>query len=584
MDRIDTFLDKLNSKKAYALTVGILFPVILAVFSLCKSNLGLDITDSAFSPYNYRHLGDLDNMWFSSYLFTNFLGAFFALLPFGNTMLGLNICTGLVKAMLVLLSYFFFVKELKIKKEYVFLAVLTATGLCWCPVTVMYNYLTYLFFFLGTAFIYMGLVRGKDRFLFTAGIFLGLNVFVRFPNVCEAGLILAVWYYLALKKEKFSEYLKKTGVCLGGYVTGLVPGILTVVFTRGLGAYIDGIKALFAMTEEATSYTATGMLSNIVRTYISAWPYTELTILLLLMLVLTSLVFPHKLEWLRYILATLVSLILLWMLKRKGMFDFNYSAYSSIYYPGILLTEISVVFLVFNLFRKKNEGSEKLAAVLSLVTILITPLGTNNGLYANINYMFWVFPVFLFFLFRAERIDRYFRPLYFGLFILFSALTFQSFFFGLKFTFRDGQTGKLDTKVTGSPVVSGMKTTKGNAEDLEGLFAVWNGNSNKDAGVLLYGNVSGLGFYLDADAAIGSAWPSLDSYTADTFKAEIDRISSENKLPMAIIGNEEWDKIEDGGDLNRKQTILKEYLGNSGYKTVYYNERFRVMIAERNGD
>ncbi|MBP5152801.1 MAG: hypothetical protein ILP13_07820 [Lachnospiraceae bacterium] len=588
MDRIDTFLSKLNNKKAYALITGILFPVILAVFSLCKSNLGLDITDSAYNPYNYKHLGDLDNMWFFSYMFTNFLGAFFTHLPFGSTMLGLNIYTGLVKTALVLVSYFFFVKEIKVKREYVFLAVLTATGLCWCPVTVMYNYLTYLFFFLGTAFIYKGLVREKNIFLYAAGIFLGINVFVRFPNICEAGLILAVWYYLAVKKEKFSLCLKKTGICIGGFVTGLVPGLLAVALTRGFGAYADGIKSLFAMTEEATSYTASGMLSNIVRTYISAWPYTELTILLLLLLVLASLIFPHKLEWLRYILAAVISVLLLYMLKKKGMFDFNFSAYSSIYYPGILLTEVSTIFLVFNLFRKKNDTGEKLAAVLAILTVIITPLGTNNGLYANINYMFWVFPAFLYFLFTAERIDRYFRPLYFGMFILFSALTFQSFFFGLKFTFRDGSEGRLDSKVTGSSVVAGMKTTKENAGDLEELFAIWNERDDKEAGVLLYGNVSGLGFYLDADAAIGSAWPSLDSYTADTFEREIDRLSSdagsEHKAPVVIVGNEEWDRIASGDDLNRKQTILKEYLGNKGYETVYYNERFHVMIAERNGD
>ena len=81
-------------------------------------------------------------MWkFSTYLATA-TGSFFTHLPFGNTVLGLNIYTGLVKASIALIVYYACVYYFDMKPTVVFVAELMALGYCWCPTTLLYNYLS----------------------------------------------------------------------------------------------------------------------------------------------------------------------------------------------------------------------------------------------------------------------------------------------------------------------------------------------------------------------------------------------------------------------------------------------------------
>ena len=52
--------------------------------------------------------------------------------------------------------------------------------------------------------MYKGLVEAKNLWLLLAGVMLGLNVFVRIPNVTEMALILGLWYYLWMEKKSIS--------------------------------------------------------------------------------------------------------------------------------------------------------------------------------------------------------------------------------------------------------------------------------------------------------------------------------------------------------------------------------------------
>ncbi|MCR5278495.1 MAG: hypothetical protein K6E19_03550 [Lachnospiraceae bacterium] len=585
MEQTDAFFERLNKNKTYAGITGFLFPVILVVFAFIKVNKGLDITDSAFNPYNYLHTGSLNDTWFYSYFLTNMLGAFFGILPMGKTMLGMNIYTGLVKLILALLSYFFFTKRIGFRREYVFIGVLTALGLCWCPTTVMYNYLTYLLFFAGTAMLYTGLVKDDVKRLFIAGLLLGLNLFVRFPNLCEAGLIVAVWFYSFLQKETLRDCLKKTGICILGYVIALVIGFVAIAFTpNGIGGFFEGIKGLFAMTKEATGYAPTGMIRGIVDVYVWFWTYTETTILMLLMCTLVSLMLPHKLNWVRYFAVSVITLVLIFMLYRKGMFSFDYSSYGPIYGTGVLVTEITLLFSIFCLIAK-IEKEDKLLAMICILTVLITPLGTNNALYANINYGFFTLPVLIALLFRQKHINPYFKTVNYALLLLTLLLTVQSVIFGARFVFRDGDKQPMNTKVLGPAAVGAMKTTADHASELNGLFKYFSDKSNVpgDAGILQYGDVSGLAFYLQREVATGFAWPSLDSYPIESFQNDLNELESKGETPVVIVGIRDYEQMN-SDELTPKQIILKEFLGNNHYEIGYYSERLVVLTASRNGE
>ena len=190
-----------------------IFPLILILYPLRNIFIGLDLADTGYNYANFRYMGleHMDSMWlFSTYL-ANVVGHLLTLLPGGHTLLGMNLYTGLWVSLTAVFVYFFCVGKLHVPSALVFLGEFVALSLCWSPSAVLYHYLTYLLFTIGAMLLYLGLTKENSLFLVLAGAALGSNVFVRFPNLTEAVLILALWGYGIFAKKKFSQIIKETG-------------------------------------------------------------------------------------------------------------------------------------------------------------------------------------------------------------------------------------------------------------------------------------------------------------------------------------------------------------------------------------
>ncbi len=578
-------IDRIRQKKIYRIITDILFPAVLVAFVLMKVNQGLDITDSSYSPSNFLFVKRMDGMWFYSTFYANLLGALLCKLPFGETLLALNIYSGVIKVALALVSYYFFTKTVKVEKELAFWGVLVSVALCWCPTTILYNYLTYLLFFLGAMFLYKGLTEENTTKLVLAGFFLGTNFFVRLPNICEAALVIVVWFYSFQKKESFRESLKKTMWCMAGYFGAFIPGAILILFSGGFGRYFAGIKALFEMSSDTEGYSAFGMVFQIVKAYVATWPWIEIAIFMMLLAMLVFLVLETKLCWLRYVVTTFTSLGFILLMYKKGLFTRHYYDYSSIYRFGALVLSVIIAWMIGKLLLKKSEDNEKLLALITLIIIAVTPLGSNNDLYSNYNFMFFVLPVFLFFIFRFIKTNEHFRGVRYSVIILLAVYSFQCICFGGSFVFRDGIDGNpRDTLVDGIKAARGMYTTSENAKEMEGLADAYIQAQEGNKDLLLYGYVSGLGYYLNTPIAIGTAWPSLDSYSTDKFRTDIVELSGfitekGKEKPIVIIGKEEeWGVIHTPN--NEKQEILKDFLNKMNYSIIYDCNSFVVLNAD----
>ena len=160
---------------------------------LVNFNQGVDYIDSMYSPGNFVFFKQMKGTWVVATFLANAIGHLFTLLPGGGTYIGIRIYTSLVISAIALIAYF----TLRKRMPWYIVAVgeTIAICLCWCPSTILYNYLTYLFMTVGLVFLYKGLTEEKPLFLVLAGLSLGINLFVRFPNIVETGFILAVWVY-----------------------------------------------------------------------------------------------------------------------------------------------------------------------------------------------------------------------------------------------------------------------------------------------------------------------------------------------------------------------------------------------------
>lgn len=259
-----------------------LFIVILVFYPLRHVNWGLDLWDTGYNYANFQYMGTehMDSMWLFSTWLSNALGNLLMKLPSAGSLMGMNFYTGLLVSLLAVAGYFFCTRKLRMPGWAAFVGELAAISLCWCPTALLYNYLTYVFFLLCVILLYVGLTEGKNICLVLAGVCLGANVLVRFSNLPEAALILAVWAYdvAVWRREKGSAAVRGEGLwrrlgqhtfwCFAGYGSSLLALLGYIHVRYGFGNYVAGIQRLFAMTDTATDYKADSMLMGMINVYV----------------------------------------------------------------------------------------------------------------------------------------------------------------------------------------------------------------------------------------------------------------------------------------------------------------------------
>ncbi len=579
--------------------------------------LGVELTDSAYSAGNYALLDSLDPMWlFSTYL-ANLLGAFLIRMPGGHTMMGLNSYTALTVSILALICFTALVRYLKVSYGIAFLGVFVAESLCWCPTTILYNYLTYLFFNLAVILVYVGLRFERRSLLLLAGVIFGFNFWVRFPNIVECILIVAVWYYGYLVHKRARDVVQETLLCIAGFVLGAGIWMLQVLAVYGWTAYIDAINRLLSMPSEASDYSLYSMLLTPILDYKASARW--LLCMVVTVLVMTLIIAVLKFRIYRILQAVMligIAAMYAWWYK-LGVFNVRYYTYESMFQWVSVFLIVTIIWALHDLIVKEVDRGRKLYALCVLVIIFATPLGSNNHLYPNINNLFLVAPYTLqgiWELFFGRQTDDGHLPgrladvewvcrerLYpsfplKAMIVCFTlALVIQSVGFGCVFTFRDGMSGQIrDTKIEKNAILKGMVTNAELAAQLEGLTVYMEESVPGDRKVILYGQIPALSFYLNRTPAISTIWPDLRSYTLETFCSEIDRVEAQGdtERPVIIISaaidaylTDDAEGMEligvtesmtEGYKADEKLAYLTAYMERNGYTETYSNTGFAV--------
>ena len=192
---------------------NVLFPILLVLYPLVGLNQGLNVADTTYSLANFQFFGQMKGTWMVATFLANVAGSLLMRLPFGGTLLGMYFYTSLVQSATAVMVYLALRK--KIPAPLLFVGEMLALGLCWCPSTVLYNYLTYFLMTAGMLLLYRGLtaVLGESfgrLYFVAAGLCLGANGAVRMPNVVQAAFILVVWYgIIIVNKESQHRTMNK---------------------------------------------------------------------------------------------------------------------------------------------------------------------------------------------------------------------------------------------------------------------------------------------------------------------------------------------------------------------------------------
>lgn len=671
--------------------VEILLLFVLALYPMRHINWGLDFWDTGYNYANFEYMGleHMDSMWlFSTYL-ANAVGRFFARLPFGSCLMGMNFYTGLFASALAIGGYLFCTKKLGMPSGIAFLGEIAALSLCWCPTALLYNYLTYVFFLVCVILLYEGLTREKKWCLYAAGLCLGSNVLVRFSNLPEAALIVAVWAYGVIEAleskrkvmsqsktvsaeaavdegkavfqskavsaeaamdedEGRSENFENTAIdsttthrnldktrdaqgtlgrtvyrtlwCLGGYLTALGVLFSYVQLRYGMNAYVEGVKRLFAMTDNAPDYKATSMLRSMFDMYLENlyWAIRILVIVaagMVMFAVAEGLVrrmgdkAGRILRTGSRILWCAVCLAMLGWLYYRGFCSLEFYAYGSMIRPGVLFLMLTMGIAAIRIFHKKSPKEEKLISGLIILVVLLTSIGSNNKLYPSLNNLFLAAPYTLW---QSYGFIRYvgngtWKGIVLSSFPAKGVLTaflcmfvVQSFLFGANFMFAEA-TGvqEVTAKVENNEILKGIRMNPERAKWVSEISEYVGAQELAGRDVILYGQIPAMSYYLQMPAAFNS-WSELDSYSIETMEKDMAILREKMEKdasyrPVVILENQfilywqggrealeglgvEEVRIQKVESLmeNGKWQLIENFLQDYGYENTFRNEKFGI--------
>ncbi len=552
------------------------FPAVLLIYPLLLINQGIDITDTTYSLGYYRFMDEMDLTWVLATYLANVIGAFFMSLPMGDTLLGMNMYTGLLAAAIALIGYYGMKKWMPAWTAFV--GEVIALSLCWCPTTILYNYLTYFFFAAGSLLLCKGLLENKNRYFVSAGVCLGLNVMVRFPNLAEAALIVVVWYAGWQNKDAVAVTVKRTGLCLAGYLAGLGSILLVIILKYGAGAFTGMIAGLFGMTGEASDYTLAGMVWSTASAYLAGLKWMGYMLPCIGAGIVLFRIRKGQYEKLKKFLFCAGILVLLRFYWGRGMFSLRYYNEGCIFQWMMLFLILSLVCCAAGIggFVVEDRKKGQALGMTALIILLITPLGSNNYTYQNMNNLFFLAPYTLWMCHgiwaKTKDNSIHFPWRAFVLVILVMTLV-QGIGFGCNYVFRDGIYGeKRDAMVDNSPALKGMYTTGENAESLTGLIDFCKESGVGSEPVLLWGDAPGLSYILDVPSAIFTTWPEIPSNTYDALDLALMELDWN---PDIILHNEPGKGIVEG----EKTDLILDYIAKNHYICIFENSSYKIYRA-----
>jgi hypothetical protein len=305
------------------------------------------------------------------------------------------------------------------------------------------------------------------------------------------------------------------------------------------------------------------------------------------------------------LLWTAVSAAMIVWLYVRGYCSFLFYSYDPVVRPGTMFMMLAMLIAVIRIFHKGSPREEKLLSGMVVLVILLTSIGSNNGVMPSMNNLFVAAPYTLWESWRFLR-NAGDKKLKHGLVVsafpakgiltAFLALClFQFGGFGAQFVFAEA-TGVQDASafVENNAVLKNVKMNPEKAQWMTEISDYVNENELQGKEVILYGYIPALSYYLAMPPAF-SAWPDLDSYNLEVMEeelAELEELITEKGAEKPVIILEDsyaLYKEECAGEVSLfplseekrqkigtdpKWMLLMDFMDRMGYERAFRNVKF----------
>lgn len=373
-----------------------IYPIILLCYPLRKIYQVVNLTDLGYNSYDSEMFQQAEATWgvISTYI-ADLVGFLLEQIPLGSTLVGMNLMTSLIVSATSLVAYFLLIEEIPV--YIVFIGEIIAMSLCWCPTIILYNYLTYFLLTLGIFFLYHGVIKDKVFYYILAGIVLGMNVMVRFPNLVEVTLIFSIWYYGCLKRKTSMQIMKETGWYFLGYAIGLIACVIPVITQFGVADIMNVIDSIGKVSGQSSDSqhiaTSNAFITFMLYKQNIKWIFAMFILVGVGMLYFR--IWKGRYERINQILYMVSVLSLFYWFYTNGLFSVQYEGFDSVLQLGILFLMLSFVMLGWCLLSKKVMKEQKFGASIGILLLFITPFGSDYHIYQMINNLFLIAPIII---------------------------------------------------------------------------------------------------------------------------------------------------------------------------------------------
>lgn len=457
-----------------------------------------------------------------------------------------------------------------------------------------YNSFTALFYVTGVYFIFEGLRCNKKHLIFVSAFILGLNIFIRLPNILGFFLISSIFFYGFINKTQVSVQLRQTFYFLSGYLISVVFALFVMYMFGHFEIYVSLLKETFLMINDPLSHHSKEFLVDVYmrhhQTMLSRIGTITLALICLSAVLTISAKCKSMLIQYGIIFAALFTLM------------FNYYAFFRDWI-NLLIMAVGIVYviLLLNVFNKENQNEYRLISFFALLVLLLTPLGSNIAIRNSIYGMYFCIPLTYSYFSSVKEIKKDIRlsgkSFYkFSLRIskeelkLIKVLVLILFLFFTNmstygFTYRDSDNRMKMLYDVRNPLVKGVLTTKERAMVLQELTDVLPGYVKAGDYLLAYEQVSLVYFLTKTKPYLYSAWPML--YNPSQFDRSLNRALTERpELPVIVRakGNTEDPNWPNDNGLRKSpsfaavRTIMNNFIKQKNYQKVWENSFFEILV------
>ncbi len=600
---------KANSTKLAGINIYGFF-LLLFIYHVLLVFQGIDMLDEGFHVSSYQQIfNDPESVQYTFlYWLSNIIGGSFIKLFPDSGLLGIRIAGAIISTSTIIIAYQILKKHISpgtLKLSLILLALFINND----PKNLYYNNLSAFFYIIAAYFLYTGLASKKNLSLFLSGLFIGINVFTRLPNLLGLGISLIIFYYGFCNQQSLKLQFTNFLIFAFGSVAGILLIFLLMYSLGHLPLFINSIKQLFSISSGATetdglngSYGILNIPVQLLKQYAgSIGLILNIFSFILLSSLLLNLTNPsHK-----FLKACLLFLIICF----ASYFSISLIKQGILNYKLIdLFTGLSLVASFFILLKEKNNEL-KLLSMIGTFILLVHPFGSAVGIYTVAPYSLWlIFPFAIALLSKTKQLlinlsfskennnsditvflsGNNIRLIKFsGLIIIVLTCLNQI----IRYPYFYDQHNRLEmTSSVDNKYMKGIFTSRGRAETINELLQESSKYINPNDYVLAYDLIPMYHYWTETRPYVRSPCPWF--YSPALFKQELDlAVTTKKALPVIVmqsiktIGDgSKWPEemlSENYSNWERnkgRNTILTDFLLEHSYTLAWENKVFKILL------